>query len=94
MNIVIGIATSVALLIILHWFPWPAKLHRLAAYTTGVAALLAGELVWLGLEGHWLVWAVLLAFAVIGGATVAGCYLIDFALRARAQRKAGYHDGE
>jgi len=43
------------LLVIGHWAPWPKRLHRLAAYTYGVASILAGQVVWL-LPAHRDAW--------------------------------------
>ena len=74
---VLGLLVAGLLLAVAHWFPWPQRLHRLLAYACGVAALLAGQLIWLGATPTW--WGLAL-FAVIGGLVTGACYLVDWLL--------------
>lgn len=70
---------TVLLLLVLHWFPWPMllgrKLPRLAAYVTGMAAVLGPLTV-----VHWgsvFVWDLWLATAA-GGLAVGLAWLGDW----------------
>lgn len=83
----LGLGLTALLLAVSHWFPWPVKLHRLAAYTVGCTALLAGAAVWLLLSNQTQVWFGLLAFFAVAGITVASAYLVDAALRGRIARR-------
>lgn len=80
----VGLIVMTLLLLTAHWFPWPVKLHRLGAYTLGVAAILAGTGVWLQANA---IWRGLVVFAVVGGAVTGLAYLVDYALRARIARQ-------
>lgn len=88
----LSLAITALLLAMGHWAPWPSRLHRLAAYAYGVASILVGAAIWLGLLGQWAVLGGLAAFALIGGATTAGCYGVDWVLNAWARRRAGHDD--
>ena len=88
-----GLMLTGLLLFVGHWFPWPVKLHRLAAYVYGLAAILAGQAVWLlpirEMTGTGVdVVASLVAFAAIGGAATALGYGIDWVLNLWARSKA------
>ena len=82
-NFLFGLVTTGLLLTTGHWLPWPRRLHRLAAYTYGVASILAGAAAWLGSLGQWWLVLGLAAFAAVGGAATSLCYLVDWALNAR-----------
>ena len=89
-----GLTVTVLLLIGMHWFPWPRKLHRLETYQLGLSAILIGQLVWLGCVGNdvieesgWTVYLVLVGWVVVSGAVVKGTYAIDDILRNRAEAK-------
>lgn len=77
-----GMLATAMLLTIFHWAPWPKRLHRLAAYTCGVASILAGQAIWL-LPAQRDTWQSLVFFAIIGGLATGLCYLIDWGLNAR-----------
>lgn len=82
-----GLSLTAGLLAIGHWFPWPQRLHRLAAYTYGVGAILAGASLWLGLTGAGRTWLGLVVFAAVGGATVGLCWLVDAIFNLIARRR-------
>lgn len=84
-KMIAGAALTGALELVGHWAPWPKQLHRVAAYTWGVGAILAGVTV-VTERRTWLHIALLCATG--GAATVAG-YLVDLHLRA-AQRRRMY----
>lgn len=87
-----GIALTVLLLAIAHWFPWPARLHRLAAYSIGVGAILTGCAVWLFGSGAGWLWWQFAAFAIAGGVITAACWGIDAVLNLIQRDKARRHD--
>lgn len=84
-----GLFVTVAILAIAHWFPWPARLHRLAAYAIGVGAILAGVAVWLIPTGQAALFWQFAAFAVAGGIITAVCWGIDWILN---QMQRNRHD--
>lgn len=81
-NLAFGLVTTALLLAVGHWLLAPHLLHRLIAYTYGVACILAGTGIWLSLIGQTRIWVGLVGFAVIGGATVCMAYGVDWALNA------------
>ena len=91
MAFVAGLACTALLILLGHWFPWPVKLHRLAAYTYGCLCILSGAGVWLLSRGEWRDWLSLAAFVGVAGAATGLAYLVDAALRGRVQRQV--HDG-
>jgi hypothetical protein len=72
-----GLTITALMLLVGHWFPWPKRLHRLAAYAYGVGAILFGTAIWLGLQGLWTTWLGIVAFAVVGGLTTGMAWGID-----------------
>jgi hypothetical protein len=88
-----GVLTSVFLLLIQHWFPWPRKLHRLETYCLGVGAILAGVYVWMSRAGQIRQWVELFAFCVISGFAVSGSYLLDWLLKMRAKSRFDPNNG-
>lgn len=82
-----GVALTSLLLMVGHWFPWPVKLHRLAAYTVGSGSVLAGAALWLLLSDKASVLLGLLVLYAVAGATTVLTYVIDNALRARVLHK-------
>lgn len=74
----VGLATMAALLLIEHWFPWPARLHRLCAYPLGVVAMFTGMAVWLIQSGYADIMTALVPFALVAGITVYGAYAVDW----------------
>ena len=86
MNYLLGLGLTALLIFLGHWFPWPVKLHRLAAYVVGCLAIVAGMALWLLSSGEErLFYQVCLVFVVAGLATSLS-YLIDACLRARVSR--------
>lgn len=92
MSFWLGVGLTSLLLMVGHWFPWPVKLHRLAAYTVGSGSILAGASLWLLLSGEASILLGLVVFYIVGGATTALTYLIDNALRARVLHKVLSND--
>lgn len=87
MNYLLGLGLTTLLIFLGHWFPWPVKLHRLAAYVVGCLAIVAGMALWLLLSGEErLFYQVCLVFVIAGLATSLS-YLIDACLRARLSRR-------
>lgn len=95
-----GLAATALTILVLHWFPWPSgKLHRLAAYTFGVASILAGQAVWLlpisppqnwgagGAEGAGgaALWLAIASFALVAGAATAIAWFADWVLNLRVR---------
>ena len=74
----VGLGAMALLLIAEHWFPWPKRLHRLAAYPLGVAAILAGMAIWLIKTGYPHIVNGMVAFAIVAGIVVYGAYGIDW----------------
>lgn len=87
MSFWLGVGLTSLLLMIGHWFPWPVKLHRLAAYTVGSGSILAGASLWLLLSAQSKVFAGLVILYAVAGATTVLTYVIDNALRARVLHK-------
>lgn len=75
-----GLTVTGLALLVGHWFPWPRRLHRLAAYCYGVASIGVGTAIWLGLRGEWVLLGELVLFAVVGGLATAGGYGVDWLL--------------
>jgi hypothetical protein len=92
MYLVFGVGLTVLLLLVGHWFPWPVKLHRLAAYTVGSGSVLAGAALWLLLSNQGGILFGLIVLYAAGGATTALAYVIDNALRARVLNKVLSND--
>lgn len=87
-----GLTTTVLIISIGHWFPWPRRLPRLAAYSYGTASILIGAAIWLGFQARWHELAGIIIIACAGGLATAFCYGID-ALHNLIQRvKARTHD--
>lgn len=82
-----GVALTSLLLMVGHWFPWPVKLHRLAAYTVGSGSVLAGASLWLLLSAETSILLGLVVLYLVAGATTVLTYVIDNALRARVLHK-------
>ena len=84
-----GLTITALSLVALHWFPYYRRLHVIGNYMLGVLAIFVGLTIWLWgnplLVQAW-------AFAIIGGAAVTFCYLIDMVLNLRV--KAVLHEPE
>ncbi len=80
-----GCILTTLLILVGHWFPWPVRLHRLAAYGYGCMSILLGAGVWLSFNNVWLGIGALTALA--GLATGLG-YLIDSANAGRKAQRA------
>ncbi len=82
-SVIAGACLTGALEIAGHWFPWPKRLHRIAAYIYGTLAILAGVAV--ATERKTL----LRTFAVCAGAGIAtiAAYITDIHLHARQKRR-------
>ena len=88
----VGLVLTALLVFIGHWFPWPVKLHRLAAYTYGCLCILSGAGVWLlSIRGGGRLWLTVALFFAVAGSATGFAYLVDAALRGRVQRQV--HDG-
>jgi hypothetical protein len=85
---VVGIAATVLLLAVGHWFPWPRKLRRLESYTYGTGCLLAGQAVWLAGSGQLDIWLGLLIFGLAGGLVTVLAYSYDLHRNTEVNRKA------
>jgi MFS family permease len=83
MSFLFGLTVTASLLYVGHWFPWPQRLHRLAAYIYGVASILIGAAIWLIPSGGWLTWLGLAAFAVSGGLATGSAWFADYVLNLR-----------
>jgi hypothetical protein len=79
----VGIGFTVLTLAVGHWFPWPSRLTRMAAYAFGVAMILAGQVIWLA--PNWPLLLGLAAFCVAAGITTGACKLIDWVLNLHVQ---------
>ena len=66
-----GLIATMGLLGVGHLFRWPRKLKEVEAYTYGVASILLGYAIWLGIG---LIWWQLCAFAAAGGIVVGLLY--------------------
>lgn len=84
-----GLVVMALLLLLAHFFPWPARPHRLAAYSIGVGAILLGVLIWLG-AGE--IWRGLVAYAAVAGLATGLGYGIDAVLRLAQQLRIGQVD--
>ncbi len=73
-----GLVVMALLLLLTHFLPWPVRLHRLAAYSIGVGAMLLGVWIW---RGNDAVWRGLVVYAFVAGAATGLGYGIDAALR-------------
>ena len=73
----VGVGATALLLAVGHWFPWPRGLRRLQAYVYGVAAILAGCTIWLGMHGEWLILAGVVGIAAAGGIVTCLTYWLD-----------------
>lgn len=83
----LGLLITALLMLVGHWFPWPVKLHRLAAYAYGCVAILVGSAIWLlsmNLGAIWLGFSLMIG---IGGVATGIAYLVDVALRYRVYRQ-------
>jgi len=89
---VFGLTVTALILLAAHWFPFPRKIHRLEAYCIGVAAILAGQAIWLCCAGEWRLWLALTAFAVVSGAAVGGAYAVDALLKYRVRKRLDGRD--
>ena len=94
MSFWLGVGLTSLLLMVGHWFPWPVKLHRLAAYTVGSGSILAGASLWLLLSDKASVLLGLLVLYAVAGATTVLTYVIDNALRARVLHKVLSNDSD
>jgi len=83
-----GLSTTALVLLVGHWAPWPRKLHRLVAYSYGVASIYLGLFIYLGWGPTF--WT-LCAFPAIGGVAVGFAYAVDWLLNLRV--KANLYDG-
>ena len=73
----VGLGATALLLAVGHWFPWPRGLRRLQAYVYGVAAILVGCAIWLGMHGEWLILAGVVGIAAAGGIVTGATYWLD-----------------
>ena len=89
---IFGLTVTALILIAAHWFPFPRKLHRLEAYSIGIAAILVGQAIWLCCAGEWKLWMAIAAFSVVSGAAVIGAYAIDTLLKYRVRRQLNGRD--
>ena len=87
MSFWLGVGLTSLLLMVGHWFPWPVKLHRLAAYTVGSGSVLAGAALWLLLSAETSILLGLVVIYLVAGLTTGLAYIIDNALRARVLHK-------
>ena len=87
MSFWLGVGLTSLLLMVGHWFPWPVKLHRLAAYTVGSGSVLAGAALWLLLSAETSILLGLVVIYLVAGLTTGLAYIIDNALRARVLNK-------
>lgn len=78
-----GIGFTVLTLAVGHWFPWPSRLTRTAAYAFGVAMILIGQAIWLAPD--WSLLLGLAAFCVAAGIATGLCKLIDIFLNWRVR---------
>ena len=85
--LLLGLLMTVLLLWTAHWIPYPRKLHRIEAYTIGVAMILIGQAIWLGSLGRWDIWFKLVGWAIVSGIAVITAHEIDHRLRERAKKK-------
>lgn len=83
----LGVAVTVLLLVATHWAPWPRKLHRVEAYVIGIASMLAGQAIWLGSLNQWDTWFGLVGWAAASGLAVIFAYTVDWLLRLRIAAK-------
>jgi hypothetical protein len=86
-GLLVGISTSVLLLIAGHWFPWHVMLSmdRIPAYIYGVSCILIGFTIWQGSSQNWDVVLGLALLIACSGASVMFSYAIDSIARQRAQ---------
>lgn len=87
-----GVILTCLLLAVGHWFPWPRRLPRLAAYSYGVASILAGAAVWLLPRGAGDVALGMTLIALAGGLATALCWGIDALLNGWARWRAGHDE--
>jgi hypothetical protein len=79
---VFGAFATASLILVGHWFPWPVRLHRLAAYVYGCTSILIGAGVWLIPSKQLLVWLGFATITAVAGAMTCLSYLIDGNLKA------------
>lgn len=86
-----GVAFTVLLLIIGHWFPWQEWLGRpigrLWAYTYGTATLWLGFTIWRAWHGDLTTPLGLGLICLTGGLAVVGIYRFDAYILSRARRR-------
>ena len=80
-----GLVATASLLAIGHLFPWPRRLRQIESYTYGVASILIGYAIWLGLGGTF--WR-LCAFAVAGGVVVGLLYWYEATRNAQIRARS------
>jgi hypothetical protein len=93
-DLLLGLVAMALLLIVGHWFPWSRRLHRLVAYTWGVASIGVGVTIWLGRQEQWTLLAELAFFVGSAGAVTAGCWLVDWSANARLRLRSTTDDGD
>lgn len=82
-----GLVLTALLVLVGHWFPWPRRLPRLAAYAYGTAAILAGVSVWLMWSKLSDILAGVWAFAIVGGVATSLAWLTDWLMNLRIRSK-------
>lgn len=75
-----GLTTTCLLLAVLHWFPWPKRLHAIANYTLGTGSIFIGMTIW---RENWTIWI----FPLTAGVAVCICYAIDYLLNVRVRAR-------
>ena len=89
----LGLAITVLLLLVGHWFPMRPK--GILAYVYGTASILIGFTIWRGTADDWVPVVGLWILAFVGGGSVVGAYKLDeLILAARKGHKAEAIDGE
>lgn len=72
-----ALAITALVELVLHWAPWPRPLHRIGAYSVGVAGILLGAALWLIPSGHAAMFAALVLLCAVAGAATGLGYAID-----------------
>jgi len=75
-----GTAIATAGAIGLASLPKATNLHRLIAYSLGVASILMSLAIWLGSSGQWRAWWMIVGIAAAAGLATTIAYAIDWLL--------------
>lgn len=94
-TLLVGVALTVGLLAVGHWFPWPQRLSRIRAYQYGTVAIWLGFSLWRSLVGDWQTVVGLAVISLAGGVMVILAYRVDQVVqRVRQAEKAEAVDDE